>query len=56
MCERKSLEEKIANLLAYINEELFNWRFDDIENFNEANKLAEYMNILAKDAVTFPNE
>lgn len=55
MCERKSLEEKIANLLAYINEELFNWRFDDIYYLGEANKLAERMNTLAKDAVV-PSE
>jgi len=55
MCERKSLEEKIANLLAYINEELFNWRFDDIDYLGEANKLAERMNTLAKDAVV-PSE
>ena len=49
------MEEKIAELLARIvNEELFNWRFDDID-LGEANKLAERMNTLAKDAVV-PSE
>ncbi len=48
------LEEKIAGLLARVNEELFNWRFDDIY-LGEANKLAERMNTLAKDAVV-PSE
>lgn len=52
---RESLEEKIAGLLARVNEELFNWRFDDIDDFSEANKLAERMNTLAKDAVV-PSE
>lgn len=52
---RESLEEKIAGLLARVNEELFNWRFDDIDYLGEANKLAERMNTLAKDAVV-PSE